>query len=65
MSEKRHCPLEKRCSIDVFGREGTIKCVGDYETCMFLKLNKKDKVPELPKGKFLRCEYTIKEEEKG
>jgi len=59
MSKERHCPLERKCSIDVFGREGTIECVGDYETCYFLKLRRKDEVPEMPQGKFLRIEYEV------
>jgi hypothetical protein len=56
---ERHCLLERKCSIDVYGREGTIECVGDYEPCMFLKL--RQKVPAMPQNKFLRCEYKIKE----
>ena len=59
VSEERHCPLEKKCSVDVYGREGTIECIGDYEPCMFLKLRKK--LPPMPQNKLLRCEYKIKE----
>lgn len=59
MSEERHCPLEKTCSLDVFGREGAIECIGDYETCMFLKLKQVEKVPKMPEGKFLRIKYEV------
>jgi len=60
MSAERHCPLEKTCSIDVFGREGTIECVGNYETCMFLRLRRKENIPKMPQGKFLRIKYEIR-----
>jgi len=63
MKKQKHCPLEMTCSIDVFGREGTIECVGDYETCYFLKLRKKENVSKMPQGSFLKCEYAIKKRE--